>query len=64
MERKRGTPQPPTLNEAVGLLAKLGGHLGRTHDDPPGSEVVWRGLSRLADISAAYRLYVEKNPKV
>jgi len=27
--------QPPTLNEAVGLLAKLGGHLGRTHDDPP-----------------------------
>ena len=36
--------QPPPLNEAVGLLAKLGGHLGRTHDDPPGSEVLWRGL--------------------
>jgi hypothetical protein len=53
--------QPPTLNEAVGLLAKLGGHLGRTHDDPPGSEVLWRGLSRLADISDAYRLYAEKN---
>ena len=58
------TEQPPTLNEAVGLLAKLGGHLGRTHDDPPGSEVLWRGLSRLADISDAYRLYAEKNPKV
>ena len=55
--------QPPPLNEAVRLLAKLGGHLGRTHDDPPGSEVLWRGLSRLADISEAYRLYAEKNSK-
>ena len=55
--------EPPSLNEAVRLLAKLGGYLGRSHDDPPGSEVLWRGLSRLADISEAYRLYAGKNAK-
>ena len=33
------------------------GHMGRTGDGEPGSEVLWRGLSRLADISLAYTLY-------
>lgn len=56
---KTKTPptHPPTLNEAVRLLGKLGGHLGRAGDGYPGSEVLWRGMSRLADISEAYRLY-------
>lgn len=49
--------EPPTLNEAVALLGRLGGHLGRVGDAPPGSEVLWRGMTRLADISEAYRLY-------
>ena len=48
---------PPTLNRAVALLGRLGGHLERTGDGEPGSEVLWRGLSRLADISEAYKLY-------
>ncbi len=61
MAKKRLPPEkPPTLNAAVQLLANLGGHLGRNHDDPPGSEVLWRGLARLADISEAYRLYADK----
>ncbi len=48
---------PPSLNEAVRLLGKLGGHLGRTGDGPPGTEVLWRGMARLADIELAYDLY-------
>ncbi len=48
---------PHSLNEAVALLGKLGGHLGRAGDGFPGSEVLWRGMMRLADISEAYRLY-------
>ncbi|MCP4606187.1 MAG: IS4 family transposase [Proteobacteria bacterium] len=48
---------PPTLNEAIALLGRLGGHLGRVGDGNPGSEVLWRGMTRLADISEAYRLY-------
>lgn len=31
-------------------VAKLGGYLARTKDPPPGNMVVWRGLTRLADI--------------
>jgi hypothetical protein len=56
---KNKTPpsEPPSLNEAIALLAQLGGHLGRTGDDLPGCEVLWRGRARLADISEAYTLY-------
>lgn len=39
--------QPPTLHEAVRLIAKLGGFLGRKHDGEPGVKVLWRGLQKL-----------------
>lgn len=48
---------PPSLNEAVRLLGQLGGHLGRNGDGHPGTEVLWRGMARLADIGFAYDLY-------
>ena len=48
---------PPSLNEAVRLLGQLGGHLGRNSDGHPGTEVLWRGMARLADIELAYDLY-------
>jgi hypothetical protein len=48
---------PPSLNDAVRLLGQLGGHLGRNSDAHPGSEVLWRGMARLADIESAYDLY-------
>ena len=48
---------PPSLNDAVRLLGKLGGHLGRQGDGHPGAEVLWRGMTRLADIGFAYGLY-------
>lgn len=56
---KTKTPpdRPPSLNEAVRLLGKLGGHLGRSGDGHPGAEVLWRGMARLADIELAYDLY-------
>jgi hypothetical protein len=43
-------PQGKTLATYVRMLARLGGHLGRSRDPPPGIIVLWRGLSRLADI--------------
>lgn len=56
-----GTKTPPavvpSLNQAVALLGRLGGHMGRTGDGHPGSEVLWRAMARLADIEAAYSLY-------
>jgi hypothetical protein len=45
----RGAKQG-TLNFYLIKLARLGGYLARAGDAPPGSIVVWRGLSRLTDI--------------
>lgn len=48
--------QPPSLREAVRLVAKLGGFLGRTGDGEPGPLTIWRGLSRLRDLSEMWSL--------
>ena len=39
--------KPPTIEEAVACIAKLGGHLGRKGDGPPGTLTLWRGWKRL-----------------
>jgi Transposase Tn5 dimerisation domain len=44
----------PTLEEAVGWIGKLGGHLGRNSDGPPGLKTVWRGYQRIYDAAAIY----------
>ncbi|WP_272849136.1 IS4 family transposase [Paracoccus alcaliphilus] len=36
--------------------ARLGGYLDRTSDAPPGTTVIWRGLSRLADLVEGARI--------
>jgi hypothetical protein len=48
--------EPPTLREAVRMIAKLGGFLGRQGDGEPGVQSLWRGLRRLHDISETWRL--------
>jgi len=48
---------PPTLGEAVGWIAKLGGFLGRKHDGVPGVKTLWRGLRRLDDIMMGWLLF-------
>ncbi len=48
---------PPTLGEAVGWIAKLGGFLGRKHDGFPGVKTLWRGLRRLDDIMMGWLLF-------
>lgn len=46
---REGVPpkEPPTLKEAVRMVAKLGGHLGRKRDGEPGMTVMWRGWLQL-----------------
>lgn len=46
--------QPPTLREAVRMIASLGGFLGRKGDGEPGTTTMWRGLQRLTDIVWGY----------
>jgi hypothetical protein len=48
--------QPPTLRDAVRMVAQLGGFLARTGDGEPGVKTLWRGLTRLDDIAATWLL--------
>jgi hypothetical protein len=45
-----------TVAAAVAALARLGGHLGRKGDGPPGVKVLWRGLQCLHDRVLGYRI--------
>lgn len=48
--------KPPSLREAVRMIATLGGFLGRKGDGEPGVKTIWRGLRRLHDIAATWKL--------
>jgi hypothetical protein len=52
--RRPQSATPLTLGEAVQLIGKLGGHLGRKNDGPPGIKTLWRGLARLSDITTGW----------
>jgi hypothetical protein len=54
-------PKPPTLNEAIRMVGAMGGHLGRKHDGPPGTETLWRGLQRLDTATEMYSIFAPKD---
>lgn len=56
---KTKTPpaEPPSLRDAMRMVARLGGFLGRKSDGEPGEQNVWRGVERLSDISVAFALF-------
>lgn len=51
--------EPPTLSAAVRLIGRLGGHLGRKGDGPPGTQTLWRGLMRLQDLAMGWQAHQE-----
>ncbi len=62
---KAPPPQdPPTLGEFLKHVAALGGYLGRSHDGPPGPEIMWRGMRRVFDFALAWETRAEnEKPK-
>ena len=56
--RKALPAQPPTLREAVWMIAGLGGFLGRKSDGEPGVKTIWRGYRRLMDCVLGIRAAV------
>jgi len=46
--------KPPTIRQAVLMVASLGGHLGRKGDGFPGTQTIWRGLVKLAVATEMY----------
>ena len=55
--RRQPARQEPTLKEMVEMVGRLGGWLGRKSDDPPGTQVLWRGFQRLDDITWAWNAF-------
>ncbi|MFP5042669.1 IS4 family transposase [Parasediminibacterium sp. JCM 36343] len=51
---------PPTMEEATKWIGKLGGHLGRTADGPPGVKVIWRGYRKLIDAVEMYAILTKE----
>jgi hypothetical protein len=62
---QRTTPPktPPSVRQAVSWAAQLGGFMARKGDGPPGPLTLWRGLHRLKDLTAMWRLCHRKKPK-
>lgn len=52
---------PPTLAQAVAWIGKLGGHLGRKSDGPPGLKTAWTGYKRLIDAVKTYQILNQQN---
>jgi hypothetical protein len=48
---------PPSLGEAMRMVAKIGGFLGRKGDGHPGATVLWRGLDKLAFITDTFLIF-------
>lgn len=48
--------RPPTLREAMRMVASLGGFLGRKGDGEPGTQTLWLGIQRLEDLTAMWCL--------
>ena len=58
VHKKKALPaHPPSANEVMLWIAKLGGFLGRKSDGHPGSIVIWRGWQRLMDIIHGWKTF-------
>jgi hypothetical protein len=53
---------PRDLAFYMTATARLGGYLDRKSDPPPGTTVIWRGFSRLADLTEGFIVVNEGNP--
>ena len=53
--KDKKTPGRKDLSHYITKIARLGGYLARASDPPPGNIVIWRGLSKLADIAIGAR---------
>lgn len=52
-------PNPPSLRDAVRMVASLGGFIGRKSDGEPGTKTTWLGLQCLDGISIMFKYMAE-----
>lgn len=53
---KRRPVEKTTIQEAVRMLARFGGFLGRRQDKDPGIKTLWIGIRRFTDIINGWNL--------
>ena len=58
-DKREDPPCNKTLSVYLIKVARLGGYLARASDPPPGNTVMWRGISRLADITIGATLHAQ-----
>ena len=51
---------PPTVNEFLLLIAKLGGYTYRKSKAPPGSKTIWRGMRRAEVVIEAFQTFRQR----
>ena len=54
--KKKGLQPPLLLGDAVQLVAKIGGYLGRNNDPPPGRQLLWRGYTEFQFMCLGFAL--------
>lgn len=58
--RRKTSAGEPTLSEFIAIVGKLGGHLGRKSDGPPGPQSIWQGLTRVRDFALVWQIRDEE----
>jgi hypothetical protein len=57
--KKNGLKPPTLLGEAVRMVAKIGGYLGRNNDPPPGHQLLWYGYREFQFMCQGFALLEE-----
>ena len=53
--------KPPCLREAIYMVGRMGGHLGRKSDGFPGTQTLWRGLQKLDTATEMYAIFTHQD---
>ena len=56
-QNKKILPTTPSLGQVIFAIATLGGFLARSRDRFPGVVSIWRGMWRLSDITASWKIF-------
>jgi hypothetical protein len=61
--RKTPVPpeHPPSIGEAMRMIAGLGGHLGRKGDGFPGTQTLWRGMVKASVAAEVYAVLTQQH---
>lgn len=50
VKKTKPPKKPPSIGDAIKLIAQMGGYLARKNDSPPGPKAIWQGITKLYEI--------------